>query len=131
MSMTRFVTSDGLPGLLAFLSQNGRRVLVPVEKPANKRSVVFEPWSQGMPFTLEKATVPPKAAVLPQCETLVRYKKSKDPENPERVTMSPVLPSLVFCILCHSFFICPYKPRSLHFITVCAACIAVVPSNKL
>lgn len=41
-----------------------------------------------MPFTLEKATVPPKAAVLPQCETLVSYKKSKDPENPERVTMS-------------------------------------------
>ena len=88
MSTTRFVTSDGLPALLAFLSQNGRRVLVPVEKPANKRSVVYEPWSGGMPFTLEKATVPPKAAVLPQCETLVSYKKSKDPENPERVTMS-------------------------------------------
>ena len=88
MSTTRFVTSDGLPALLAFLSQNGRRVLVPVEKPANKRSVVYEPWSRGMPFTLEKATVPPKAAVLPQCETLVSYKKSKDPENPERVTMS-------------------------------------------
>lgn len=50
MSTTRFVTSDGLPALLAFLSQNGRRVLVPVEKPANKRSVVYEPWSRGMPF---------------------------------------------------------------------------------
>ena len=73
MSMTRFVTSDGLPGLLAFLSQNGRRVLVPVEKPANKRSVVFEPWSQGMPFTLEKATVPPKAVNLTAfCRRLTR-----------------------------------------------------------
>lgn len=88
MSITRFVTSDGLPGLLAFLSQNGRRVLVPVEKPGNKRSVVFEAWKQGLPFTLEKATVPPKAAVLPQCETLLTYKKSKDPENPERVSIS-------------------------------------------
>lgn len=88
MSIIRFVTSDGLPAFLAFLSQNGRRVLVPVEKPANKRSVVFEPWREGMSFTLEKATVPPKAAVLPQCETLVSYKKSKDPENPERVSMS-------------------------------------------
>ena len=82
MSMIRFVTPDGLPAFLAYLSQNGRRVLVPVEKPANKRSVVFEPWQEGKPFTLEKATVPAKEAVLPQCETLVRYKKTKDPENP-------------------------------------------------
>ena len=88
MSMIRFVTPDGLPAFLAYLSQNGRRVLVPVEKPANKRSVVFEPWQEGKPFTLEKATVPAKEAVLPQCETLVRYKKTKDPENLERVTMS-------------------------------------------
>jgi len=88
MSMIRFVTPDGLPAFLAYLSQNGRRVLVPVEKPANKRSVVFEPWQEGKPFTLEKATVPAKEAVLPQCETLVRYKKTKAPENLERVTMS-------------------------------------------
>ena len=87
MSMTRFVTPDGLPAFLAFLSQQGNRVLVPVEKPAAKRSVVFEPWREGMAFTLEKATVPAKEAVLPQSETLVRYKKSKDPENPARVSM--------------------------------------------
>lgn len=101
MSMTRFVTPDGLPAFLAFLSQNGRRVLVPVEKPAGKRSVVFEPWKEGMAFTLEKATVPPKAAVLPQSEVLVSYKKSKDPENPERVSISlddtpQVQPTVVF-----------------------------------
>ena len=88
MSTIRFVTPDGLPAFLAYLSQNGRRVLVPVEKPANKRSVVFEPWQEGKPFTMEKATVPAKEAVLPQCETLVRYKKTKDPENLARVTMS-------------------------------------------
>lgn len=83
MSTIRFVTPDGLPAFLAYLSQNGRRVLVPVEKPANKRSVVFEPWQEGKPCTMEKATVPAKEAVLPQCETLVRY-KTKDPENLER-----------------------------------------------
>ena len=52
MSTIRFVTPDGLPAFLAYLSQNGRRVLVPVEKPANKRSVVFEPWQEGKPFTM-------------------------------------------------------------------------------
>ena len=83
MSTFRFVTPDGLPAFLAYLSQNGRRVLAPVEKPADKLSVVFEPWQEGKPFTLTKATVPAKEAVLPQCETLVRY-----PENPERVSMS-------------------------------------------
>ncbi|WP_303193064.1 hydrogenase, partial [uncultured Desulfovibrio sp.] len=88
MSTFRFVTPDGLPAFLAYLSQNGRRVLAPVEKPADKLSVVFEPWQEGKPFTLTKATVPAKEAVLPQCETLVRYKKTKDPENPERVSMS-------------------------------------------
>ena len=87
MSMTRFVTPDGLPAFLAFLSQQGNRVLVPVEKPAAKHSVVFEAWEEGKPFTLAKATVPAKEAVLPQCETLVSYKKSKDPENPARISI--------------------------------------------
>lgn len=84
----RFVTTDAVPALLSFLAKDGRRVLVPTEKPGPKRSVVFEPWKEGKPFTLEKATVPPKAAVLPQCETLVRYKKTKDPANPENVTLT-------------------------------------------
>lgn len=88
MSTIRFVTPDGLPAFLAFLARDGRRVLAPVEKPAVKRSVVFEPWSEGKPFTLAKATVPAKAAVLPQCETLVHYKKTKNPDNPEEVTLS-------------------------------------------
>lgn len=88
MSMTRFVTSDGLPGFLAHLAKGGQRVLAPVEKQANKPSVVFEPWQEGKPFTLAKATVPPKEAVLPQCETLLKFKKAKDPENPQHMTLS-------------------------------------------
>lgn len=66
MSITRFVTADGLPAFLAHLSKSAR-VLAPVEKPGNKTAVVFEPWKEGKPFTLAKATVPAKEAVLPQC----------------------------------------------------------------
>ena len=87
MSAIRFVTAEGLPAFLAYLGQNGRRVLVPAEKPADKPSVVFEPWHEGKPFTLTKATVPAKGAVLPACETLVSFRKAKDPENPERVSL--------------------------------------------
>ncbi|MBQ9453671.1 MAG: 4Fe-4S dicluster domain-containing protein [Desulfovibrio sp.] len=101
MSTIRFVTPDGLSAFLDFLAQNGRRVLVPVEKPAVKRSVVFEPWSAGRPFTLEKATVPAKAAVLPQCETLLSYKKTKNADDPAAVTLTlddapEAVPTVVF-----------------------------------
>ncbi|RRD72385.1 MULTISPECIES: 4Fe-4S dicluster domain-containing protein [unclassified Desulfovibrio] len=88
MSTIRFVAPDGLPALLAFLAQDGRRVLAPAEKPAAKRSVVFEPWQPGKPFTLDKATVPAKEAVLPQCEVLLRFKKTRDAENPGRLALS-------------------------------------------
>ena len=88
MSTIRFVASDGLPAFLSFLSEGGRHVLAPVEKPAGKRSVVFEEWKPGQPFTLEKATVPPKSAVLPQSEVLLAYRKTKDPENPEKISLA-------------------------------------------
>jgi len=87
MSMIRFVASGALPGLPALLAQGGRQVLTPVEKPASKRSVVFEPWREGQAFTLDKATVPPKAAVLPQCETLFSFKKARDAEDPTRLSL--------------------------------------------
>lgn len=101
MSTTRFVASDGLPDFLDFLSRDGRRVLVPVEKTAVKRSIVFEPWQKGITITFDKATVPPKEAVLPQCECLVRYRKTKDPTNPEKVAISledtnNAIPTVVF-----------------------------------
>ena len=87
MSITRFVTADGLPAFLAHLSKSAR-VLAPVEKPGNKTAVVFEPWKEGKPFTLAKATVPAKEALLPQCEVLVRYSKTKDPNDPGKCTMT-------------------------------------------
>ena len=46
MSITRFVKPEGLPAFLAHLSKDAR-VLAPVVKPADKRSVVFEPWKEG------------------------------------------------------------------------------------
>ena len=52
MSITRFVTADGLPAFLAHLSKSAR-VLAPVEKPGNKTAVVFEPWKEGKPFSYE------------------------------------------------------------------------------
>jgi len=86
MSAIRFVTSEGLPTFLARLSRNSR-VLAPVVKDSPKPSVMFEPWRESMPVILKKATVPPKDAVLPQCESLFVYKKSKNADNPENVAL--------------------------------------------
>lgn len=88
MSKFRFVASDGLTGVAATLAKSGRRVLVPVEKPASaKPSVVFEPYETGIAMTLAKATVPPKEAVLPECETLMTFKKSRDPGDLSKTTV--------------------------------------------
>ena len=100
MSIIRFVNTDGLPAFLAYLSKDAR-VLAPVEKPADKKSVVFEEWTLDKPFTLEKATVPAKEAVLPQCETLLTYRRVKNPEDPSCVSLTlddtpQALPTVVF-----------------------------------
>ena len=83
MGTFRFAKSSDLPALLAFLAKENR-VLVPVAKPGTKPSVVFEPWHEGLAFTLDKATVPAKEAVLPQTETLVTYTKTRNPEEPDK-----------------------------------------------
>ena len=88
MSTFRFISSDGLPAFLAFLATDNCRVLVPTEKEAVKKSIVFEPWQEGKEFTLDKATVPPKGVVLPECETLLRYIKTKDPQDLEKVSLT-------------------------------------------
>ncbi len=81
MSNTRFLPAESLTDFLAFLGKSAR-VLVPVEKAATaKPSVVFAEWSQGQPFTLAKATVPPKGAVLPECETLLAFRQKASVEN--------------------------------------------------
>lgn len=76
MSTTRFVSHEGLEGFLSFLSQNADQVLAPMEKPATaKPTVIFSPWRKGQPFTLKKATVSPKKAVFPECETLFSFRQ--------------------------------------------------------
>lgn len=83
MSKIRFVASDGLPAFLAFLSKDGSEVLVPQEREATaKPSVVFAPWRTGDKFTLAKATVPPRKAVLPEAEVLFRFRKIRKPDEP-------------------------------------------------
>ncbi|MGN0009197.1 MAG: 4Fe-4S dicluster domain-containing protein [Desulfovibrionaceae bacterium] len=81
MSNTRFLTADALPGAVAALAAT-RRVLIPVRQPAVKQSVIFAPYATGMPVELMRATIPPKEAVLPQCETLISYRMLKDARNP-------------------------------------------------
>lgn len=83
MSKTRFVASDGLPAFLAFLSKDGSEILVPQEREATaKPSVFFAPWKNGDKFTLAKATVPPRRAVLPESEVLFRFRKTRKPDEP-------------------------------------------------
>ncbi len=100
MGTFRFATSSDFPALLAFLARENR-VLVPVVKPAVKPSVVFEPWKEGLEFTLDKATVPAKEAVLPQTETLVTYTKTRNPEEPDKFLLKlddtpEAVPTVVF-----------------------------------
>lgn len=85
MSSARYLTTEALPAFIGQLSAAGdRRVLTPVRQ---GKAVVFAPWAAGVEFTLERATVPPKEAVLPQCETLLTYSRAKDPDNPGHVTL--------------------------------------------
>ena len=49
MPTYRFAKKSDLPALLAYLAKDNR-VLVPVEKPAVKQSIVFEEWQEGKAF---------------------------------------------------------------------------------
>lgn len=89
MSITRFLAQDGVEAFLGFLSQSAQRVLAPTERPAaSKPSVVFAPWQKGQPFTLAKATVSPKEAVLPECEILFTYKQTRNEDNNAGLTLT-------------------------------------------
>lgn len=82
MSQTRFVAKDGLTDLVALLSASGRKVLVPTEKKSTSKPViVFEPWEKGKEFSILKATVPPKEAVLPECEVLLDFRQVRNPQD--------------------------------------------------
>lgn len=90
MSSTRFLAHKGLEAFLAFLSQNGDRVLAPMEKPAaSKPSVVFAPWQKGQPVLLKKATVSPKYVVFPESEILFNFKKGADQSGVAKLELTP------------------------------------------
>ena len=73
---------------------------------ASKPSVVFAPYEAGVKMTLAKATVPPKEAVLPECETLMTFQKSRDPADLNQTTLALTaveegIPTVVFgCRTC-------------------------------
>jgi len=86
----RFLTTDGLAQWLAKVSET-RRVLAPRKE---GKSVVFRQWKAGDPEpVLAKATIAPKAAVFPPCETLVQYKSVKDAEDLSKTNLTLEAPT--------------------------------------
>ena len=83
MSAIRFLAADKLASWLAEVAAS-RQVLAPRQE---GKAVVFRPLVAGETPSLARATVSPKAAVFPACETLVRFTGTKDPENPAKLNM--------------------------------------------
>ncbi|MDR2695562.1 MAG: 4Fe-4S dicluster domain-containing protein [Deltaproteobacteria bacterium] len=73
MSALRYLSNNGLNGLAARLAARAR-LLVPSREGA---SVVFREYAGGE-LCLARATVSPKAAVLPACETLFTFSGVKE-----------------------------------------------------
>ncbi len=100
MSTVRFLKKEALPEFLAWLAQgeDGKRsVLVPTKQ---GKSIVFAPYTGGE-VCFDKASVSPKEVVFPRCETLVSYRRAKDPEDLGKTTLSlddtpELVPSVVF-----------------------------------
>ena len=69
MSAIRFLAADKLASWLAEVAAS-RQVLAPRQE---GKAVVFRPLVAGETPSLARATVSPKAAVFPACETLVRH----------------------------------------------------------
>lgn len=85
MSSIRFLSEDSLPGFLQSLGQptkqsagQPRRVLVPVNQ---GRGVIFAPWSPDVDMSIKRTNVPPKEAVLPACETLLSYRRTRQEDG--------------------------------------------------
>jgi ferredoxin len=88
MSTLRYVSKDGLSGLADKLAARAR-LLVPAREGA---SVMFREYKGGE-LCLSRATVSPKAAVLPACETLFTFAKTKDSpdKDADKVAGNPAL----------------------------------------
>ncbi len=97
MSAIRFLAADELARWLARIADT-RQVLAPRKE---GKSVVFRPLIAGETPSLARATVSPKAAVLPPCETLIRFRGTKDLEDPGKVSINletniDAVPTVVF-----------------------------------
>ena len=87
---TCFLASDGLASWLAKIAQT-RRVLAPHKE---GKAVLFREWKEGDPAPeLAKSTISPKGAIIPACETLVKYQITKDPENLSKRSLALAAPT--------------------------------------
>ena len=73
------------PKLGAWLKELSGRSLV-LSPQARGDAVIFAPFAEGVDPVLDRdATTPPKQAVFPATEELLRYRRVKDPTDPGRV----------------------------------------------
>lgn len=81
MAAKTYLKEESIAKWLQKISEEAR-VLVPSRVDG---AVQFAPFDPQQEMVLEpKATAPPKKAVFPQTETLLKYRYRKDPEHPEK-----------------------------------------------
>jgi ferredoxin len=79
-STAKYVEKQGLAAWLEKMGET-RRVLAPQKR---GRATVFRPLAPGAEINLHgQATEPPKQAMLPRSEPLMRYRYEKSAENPD------------------------------------------------
>lgn len=82
MSAPAYLPASKFGAWLKELS-GSRLVLAPQER---GDAVVFAPYAEGVEIVLDRdATMPPKGAVFPAAEELLRFTRVKDPEDPGKV----------------------------------------------
>lgn len=84
MTERMFLSHDRLDDWLNEIRQEAR-LFVPTERDG---AVHFEPFDPERGCALgQKPTAPPKRALFPQTETLLRYRYRKDPEHPDSYSL--------------------------------------------
>ncbi|WP_027723112.1 4Fe-4S dicluster domain-containing protein [Maridesulfovibrio zosterae] len=84
MAQVKFIKKDNVSAWLEELGQK-HEVLAPRFE---GDSIIFRPYDASKGFFIEReATAPPKKAIFPQSETLLKFSNIKDLENPEKVAL--------------------------------------------
>lgn len=83
MSTLRYIPKNALAELMGRLAARVR-LLAPVREGA---SVIFKEYAGGEPL-FDRAAAAPKAAVLPACETLFSFRRTREDEDAGRVQLS-------------------------------------------